>query len=374
MGIYLNPDNSKFFQVINSSVYVDKSQLISFTNERINTEQRYICVSRPRRFGKSVNLAMLSAYYSKGCKSKKIFNDLSIANDTTYFKHLNKYNVIYINMQDFWTGSNDIEDMLQRLEKQIFNELTEEKPDINLDPDDNLNFWMEDFYIATKRKKPFVILIDEWDCVMHEEVNSIKVYLDFLRGWLKDKDYIALTYMTGILPIKKLSTQSSLNMFDEYSMLSSTGTEKYTGFTNEEVSNLCQKYNIDFEKIKFWYGGYNLNGTELYCSHSVVNAILSKQFDGYQTEVKKYETLVKYITMNFEGLHDTIEKLFAKQSQPVNTQTFSNDMITFKNKDDIMTLLVHLGYLGYNDYNHTVYIPNEETFNEFLINMESNNL
>ena len=151
-------------------------------------------------------------------------------------------------------------------------------------------------------------------------------------------------------------------------------TEKYTGFTNEEVSNLCQKYNIDFEKIKFWYGGYNLNGTELYCSHSVVNAILSKQFDGYQTEVKKYETLVKYITMNFEGLHDTIEKLFAKQSQPVNTQTFSNDMITFKNKDDIMTLLVHLGYLGYNDYNHTVYIPNEETFNEFLINMESNNL
>ena len=163
MGIYLNPDNSKFFQVINSSVYVDKSQLISFTNERINTEQRYICVSRPRRFGKSVNLAMLSAYYSKGCKSKKIFNDLSIANDTTYFKHLNKYNVIYINMQDFWTGSNDIEDMVQRLEKQIFNELTEEKPDINLDPDDNLNFWMEDFYIATKRKKPFVILIDEWD-------------------------------------------------------------------------------------------------------------------------------------------------------------------------------------------------------------------
>ena len=374
MGIYLNPDNSKFFQVINSSVYVDKSQLISFTNERINTEQRYICVSRPRRFGKSVNLAMLSAYYSKGCKSKKIFNDLSIANDTTYFKHLNKYNVIYINMQDFWTGSNDIEDMLQRLEKQIFNELTEEKPDINLDPDDNLSFWMEDFYIATKRKKPFVILIDEWDCVMHEEVNSIKVYLDFLRGWLKDKDYIALTYMTGILPIKKLGTQSSLNMFDEYSMLSSTGTEKYTGFTNEEVSNLCQKYNIDFEKIKFWYGGYNLNGTELYCSHSVVNAILSKQFDGYQTEVKKYETLVKYITMNFEGLHDTIEKLFAKQSQPVNTQTFSNDMITFKNKDDIMTLLVHLGYLGYNAYNHTVYIPNEETFNEFLINMESNNL
>ena len=374
MGIYLNPDNNKFFQVINSSVYVDKSQLISFTNERINTEQRYICVSRPRRFGKSVNLAMLSAYYSKGCKSKKIFNDLSIANDTTYFKHLNKYNVIYINMQDFWTGSNDIEDMVQRLEKQIFNELTEEKPDINLDPDDNLSFWMEDFYIATKRKKPFVVLIDEWDCIMHEEINSIKLYLDFLRNWLKDKEYIALTYMTGILPIKKYGTHSALNMFDEYSMLESDGFEKYIGFTNEEVFGLCEKYDVDFEQMKAWYDGYELNGTDLYCPRSVVKAVSSKKFSGYWTETETYEALAKYIAMNFDGLHDTIEKLLANQPQPTDTRTFSNDMITFTNKDDILTLLVHLGYLGYNPNNQTVYIPNKEIADEFVVSMKATGL
>ena len=377
MGIYLNPTNESFQEAVNSEIYVDKTGLITFTNRKIKTSQKHICVSRPRRFGKSMNLGMLAAYYSKGCRSKKIFNHFLVSNDETYLKHLNKYNVIYINMQDFLSGSKDIEDMLQRLKKRLFKEFMEEKPEANLDFDDGLNFWMEDFYKATKRKKPFVVLLDEWDCVMREHKNdkeALKTYLDFLRNWLKDKSYIVLTYMTGILPIKKYGTHSALNMFDEYSMLESDGLEKYIGFTDDEVLGLCQKYGIDFEQMKSWYDGYNLEGTELYCPRSVVKSISSKKFRGYWTETETYEALAKYIAMNFDGLHDTIEKLLANQSQPVVTRTFTNDMVTFTNKNDILTLLIHLGYLGYNSLDKTVYIPNKEIADEFVVSMEATGL
>ena len=375
MGIYLNPNNGRFLQAVNSRIYVDKSPLIAFTNERIGTEQKNICVSRPRRFGKSVNLAMLAAYYSKGCDSRDLFSDLSIASSESYSKHLNQYNVIYINMQDFLSRSKDIENMLQRLEKRLFKDLHTANPEVDLDIDDGLAFWMEDFFSVDK--VPFVILIDEWDCVMREHMNdkeSQRVYLDFLRNWLKDKEYVALAYMTGILPIKKYGTHSALNMFDEFSMLSSKGIEKYIGFTDEEVINLCGQYDVSFDDMKSWYDGYRLNGVELYCPRSVIKAIDERTFGGYWTETETYEALAKYIAMNFDGLHDTLEELLADQPQTVDTRTFTNDMVTFANKDDILTLLIHLGYLGYESADKTVYIPNKEIADEFVVSMKATGL
>ena len=323
MGIYLNPNNGRFLRAVNSKIYVDKSQLISFTNERINTEQNNICVSRPRRFGKSINLAMLAAYYSKGCDSRDLFAGLSIASSESYSKHLNQYNVIYINMQDFLSGSENIDGMITLLKQSIIIDLEDEFQDVNLHTELGLVYSMERAYHF--QKVPFVILIDEWDCVMREPRNdkeSQKAYLDFLRNWLKDKEYVALAYMTGILPIKKFGTQSGLNMFDEYSLLSSRAIGKYVDFTADEVSALCQKYEVDFEQMKTWYGGYYLNGTELYCPDSVVKAVSSKKFGGYWTEKETYEVLEQYISMNFDGLLDTIEKLLAGQPQPVFTKTF----------------------------------------------------
>ena len=375
MGIYLNPNNGRFLQAVNSRIYVDKSPLIAFTNERIGTEQKNICVSRPRRFGKSVNLAMLAAYYSKGCDSRDLFSDLSIASSESYSNHLNQYNVIYINMQDFLSRSKDIENMLQRLEKRLFKDLHTANPEVDLDIDDGLAFWMEDFFSVDK--VPFVILIDEWDCVMREHMNdkeSQRVYLDFLRNWLKDKEYVALAYMTGILPIKKYGTHSALNMFDEFSMLSSKGIEKYIGFTDEEVINLCGQYDVSFDDMKSWYDGYRLNGVELYCPRSVIKAIDERIFGGYWTETETYEALAKYIAMNFDGLHDTLEELLADQPQTVDTRTFTNDMVTFANKDDILTLLIHLGYLGYESADKTVYIPNKEIADEFVVSMKATGL
>ena len=375
MGIYLNPSNDRFQEALNSEIYVDKSGLIEFTNSKTKTLRKYVCVSRPRRFGKSTNLTMLAAYYSRGCDSRDLFAGLSIASSKSYSKHLNQYNVLYINMQDFLSRSKNIENMLQRLEKRLFKDLQAANTKVDLDIDDGLAFWMQDYFNVDK--VPFVILIDEWDCVMREHMNdkeSQKVYLDFIRNWLKDKEYVALAYMTGILPIKKYGTHSALNMFDEYSMLESDGLEKYIGFTDSEVSELCQEYGVDFEQMKAWYDGYDLNGTELYCPRSVVKAVSSKRFGGYWTETETYEALAKYIAMNFDGLHDTIEKLLANQPQPVVTRTFTNDMVTFANKNDILTLLIHLGYLGYNADDQTVYIPNKEIADEFVISMEATGL
>ena len=186
MGIYLNPGNERFSQALNSDIYVDKSMLISVTNKKLNTEQKYICVSRPRRFGKSMNLGMLAAYYSMGCDSKKMFDDLFVSNDESYLQYLNKYNVIYINMQDFLSGSKNVDDMLLLMKKFILKDFKKVYSDTEWDSDINLSFNFEEFY--DKTKIPFVILIDEWDCVMREHMKdkeALKTYLDFLRNWLK---------------------------------------------------------------------------------------------------------------------------------------------------------------------------------------------
>ena len=375
MGIYLNPKNDRFKIARNSDIYVDKSELIGITNRRIRSEKRSLCVSRPRRFGKSLNLGMLAAYYSRGCESRALFDDLMIAQDESYLRHLNQYNVIYINMQEFLSESKTkkIEDVLSLLQKRMWRDF--KKLEVDLDPDDSLTFWMTDVYQETGI--PFVILIDEWDCVMREHRGNreaLNSYLDFLRSWLKDQDYVALAYMTGILPIKKYGTHSALNMFREYSMIYSAELKKYIGFTTEEVKALCHAYNRNFDDMKAWYDGYDLEGTDLYCANSVIRSVEENTFRGFWTETETYEALAVYIAMNFDGLKDTVEKLLAGQEQPVDTRTFSNDMVTFHNKDDILTLLIHLGYLGYHSDRRTVFIPNREISDEFVVCMKATGL
>ena len=375
MGIFLNPGNDSFAEALNSEIYVDKSGLISITNRRIKTKRKYICVSRPRRFGKSVNLGMLAAYYSKDCDGRELFDGLAVSKDESYSNHLNKYNVIYLNMQQFLSSSKGIDDMLDILKETLLEELKEAYPDMSFSSRLGLPHFLDKIY--SKYREQFIFLIDEWDCVMREHMDNKdaqKMYLDYIRNLLKDKTYVALAYMTGILPIKKYGSHSALNMFDEYSMLESEPLQKYTGFTAEEVKKLCEEYAIDFESMKAWYDGYELNGTELYCPRSVLVAIEKKRFSNYWTQTETYEALAKYISMNFDGLQETIEKLLAGQEQPVDTKTFSNDMVTFANKDDILTLLIHLGYLGYRSERKTAYIPNREIYDEYVTSMKAKGL
>ena len=367
MGNYLNPDNSKFQEALNSDIYVDKTGLIRYTNSVLHTLQKNICVSRPRRFGKSMAANMLTAYYSKGCDSKELFSDLKIAKDTDFEKYLNKYDTIFLNMQDFLSRSNNIQELMERVRKLVLRELKNAYPDVDFFDENDLIESMQDVYAYSKC--PFVIIIDEWDCIFRKYPNNHEDhirYLDFLRFWLKGKSYIALAYMTGILPIKKYGEHSALNMFDEYSMTNQRELAEFTGFTEAEVQELCRQYDMPYDKTKQWYDGYDLKGVQIYNPRSVVMSMLGHDYDSYWTKTETYEALKKYIQMNQYGLKELTTRLIAGEHIRVNPDKFQNDMTTFASADDVLTLLVHLGYLTYDFYAQTVCIPNQEVQKEFI--------
>ena len=251
MGSYLNPGNKGFRESLNSQIYVDKSGLIEQTNAVLDTREKYMCVSRPRRFGKSMTIDMMTAYYDQNCESETLFSSLEISQKDSYQKHLNQYDVIRINMQEFLSVSSNVSEMLALLQKRLLAELQRKYPKYT--DGTNLVFTMQDIYAETGH--PFVILIDEWDCLFREyrqDQEAQRKYLDFLRMWLKDKEYVALAYMTGILPIKKYGTHSALNMFTEYSMINPRGMAEYFGFTESEVKALCDQYGMSFEETSAW--------------------------------------------------------------------------------------------------------------------------
>ena len=367
MGIYLNPENVDFQEVLNSKIYVDKSELIQYTNSVLRTTQKYICVSRPRRFGKSMAANMLTAYYSRGCDSGELFQGLKIATHPDFEKHLNQYNVIHLNMRDYLTESENMKQLIQFVEDDLLDELQQEFSDLRMPRRKTLVKVLEQAFV--QYKIPFVFIIDEWDCIFRvhkSDAASQKEYLDFLRNLLKDKSYIALAYMTGILPIKKYGEHSAINVFYEYSMTDASPIEEFTGFTEQEVRQLCEQYNMPFSETKKWYDGYCVDGVSIYNPKSVVEAMLRGKFSNYWTQTETYEALKIYIQSNEFGVQDVILKLLAGEKEKIDTTTFSNDMVTFATKDDVLTLLVHLGYLTYNAETKEIWIPNDEVMEQFI--------
>ena len=367
MGIYLNPGNDRFQLSLNSKIYVDKSNLISYTNSVIRTAQRFVCVSRPRRFGKSVAAEMLAAYYGRDADSSGQFCTLSIAKDLSYQKHLNQYNVFFLNIQQVLSRAKSAAMLAPLAESRLLKDLTRAYPDINYFDKSDLIGCLTDVFSATKI--PFVFIIDEWDCIFREykqDARAQKQYLDFIRSLLKDQPYVALAYMTGILPIKKYGTHSALNMFDEFSMANPGPLAEFAGFTDNEVKALCSAYQMDYREVKRLYDGYCFGGEmHIYSPRSVVSAMLTRSYDNFWNKTETFEALRDYITLNFKGLRDTVTELLAGARKKINTATFSNDMTTFSSADDVLTLLVHLGYLGYDFRAKEVFIPNSEVSAEF---------
>lgn len=366
MGIYLNPGSNKFHMSYRAQIYVDKSELISKLNSLIETEDRYVCVSRPRRFGKTMAANMLAAYYGCDEDTGFIFDKLKISADVSYREHLNKHMVLQLNMQNFLSENNSVEEMLKDLQKEVIAELGEFFPGVT-DSITSLPRAFEKIYAKTKQT--FIILIDEWDCLFREyknDTNAQKMYLDFLRNWLKDRGYVGLAYMTGILPVKKYGSHSALNMFQEFSMTNPREMEEYVGFTEEEVQKLCEVYHRNFSEMKSWYDGYSfLRVKSVYNPKAVVEATLSGVFDSYWTKTETYEALKFYIEMNYDGLKDMVVEMLAGGHIHINTGKFGNDMSSFESADDVLTLLIHLGYLAYDFTNEEVYIPNREISKEF---------
>lgn len=377
MGRFVNPDSSAFQVALNSRIYVDKTGLIEYTNSVLDTTNAYICNSRPRRFGKSYAANMLAAYYSKGADAEQMFSGLRISQAPDFKKHLNKYDVIHIDIQWFLANCEDANTVVPFIANSVLDELRALYPEVLSQEPGSLPDALSRVKDRTGQK--FVVIIDEWDAIIRDGAITETVqdeYLNFLRGMFKGVEptkYIQLAYLTGILPIKKEKAQSAVNNLDEFTMLQADELAPYIGFTEDEVKALCEQYHRDFDKVKKWYDGYLLNGYQVYNPKAVVSVITKGKFRSYWSETGSYEVVVPLICMNYDGLKNAIIEMLSGSAVNVNTATFKNDPARIQNRDDVLTYLIHLGYLGYDEENETAFVPNEEIRQELITAVRSSN-
>ena len=370
MGIYVIPGNSGFTTIRNSR-YIDKSGMITLINAGIDTKSKLTCISRPRRFGKSFAAQMLCAYYDSSCDSSSLFNDLEIAEDPSFGTHLNRYNVIYLDMTNILDETKDDagqKPFLSFLIRKITEELQQMYPDMQ--PDEAFSGTLIEAVRCSGKK--FVMLIDEWDAPIRETPEFEADYLKFLRMLFKSSGttdrIFAAAYMTGILPIKKDGSQSAVSDFREYTVLDPGKFAEYIGFTETEVKRLCEDGGLSFEEAQKWYDGYHFPGAEpIYNPYSIMCVMESGVFRSYWKKTSAAESLRTYIDMDEEGLQDDVARLISGESIEVRTDGFENDVQTFRDKDDVLTLLIHLGYLTWQEEEESGFarIPNEEIRMEF---------
>ena len=365
MGVYFNPKNESYTRARNSRIFIDKTGLIEYLNQRLSTEENCIALSHARRFGKSHAAGMIDAYYSRGCDSSKLFDDTKISESPDYRKYMNQYNVIHLDISSVWDFHK--EDLVESIHERVCEDFQKEYAD-TLNYDKDLYLLIQEIY--SRSRIPFVIIIDEWDCVIRNSGDKelVHKYLQFLHSLFKSeesKSFLALAYITGILPIKKIQDESALNNFREYTMLDSYPITEYFGFTEEEVRSLCREYDMDFESTKAWYNGYLIDGVHMYNPNSVSMAMDRHKFDSYWKNTSSFASINTFITMNYAGLKDDVMTMLAGGKVRVNTNTFQNDFSTVASKDDVLTALIHLGYLGYDADRKSAFIPNYEVATAF---------
>ncbi|MBQ3665218.1 MAG: AAA family ATPase [Lachnospiraceae bacterium] len=364
MGTYLNPGNSGFAEIV-SDDYIDKTGMIDLVNRKINKPQKLICISRPRRFGKSYAAQMLCAYYDHTCDSHRLFEDKEAAKTEYYEDCINKYNVIYLDMTNL-LGKVKPESLIAFIEESVTEELLAEYQELKR----GSTFDQTLINTVESGNPKFIMIIDEWDAPIRETPQITKEYLLFLRMLFKSSNttskIFAAAYMTGILPIKKDKGQSAVSDFDEFTVLEPGEYSEYIGFTENEVRYLCDRYHMSFEKAKQWYDGYTFSEAQsIYNPYSIMKAMQKRVYRSYWQQTSAAENLETLININKDGLQEDILKLIAGEQVVVNTGRFKNDFATFTSKDDVLTLLIHLGYLVYNSETRRVRIPNEEVRFEF---------
>lgn len=375
MGMFVNPDNSAFQATLNARIYVDKSGLIRYTNSVLASTDAFICNSRPRRFGKSITANMLTAYYSRGCNSEEMFSGLEISKAEDFKRHLNQYDVIHLDIQWCIEPAGGPEHVVSYISEKTIAELREYYQDVPMKETKSLPEALSQINTATGKR--FVIIIDEWDVLIRDEATNEliqKEYIGFLRGLFKGTEptkYIQLAYLTGILPIKKEKTQSALNNFDEFTMLSPGSLAQFIGFTEDEVRSLAATYHQDFDKVKRWYDGYLLKDYEVYNPRAVVSVMLNGEFKSYWSETASYEAIVPLINMDYDGLKTAVIEMLSGGIVNVNTATFKNDIVNIQSKDDVLTYMIHLGYLGYDQKKRAAFVPNEEIRQELTMAVTS---
>ena len=378
MGRYINPPSVGFELVLGGGFYVDKTEMLAYTNAVMNTSRRFVCFTRPRRFGKTFAAQMLSAFYSKGAQSRHIFEKMKVAHVPEnkfplklplYDKYLNRCNVLFWDMTHFVVNGAD--KALDLLQTRLLTELKCEFSEIDASGINTLADMICAVNDATG--ETFYVIIDEWDLLFREAKNDVSIqkkYINFLRDLFKNAQVAQCLcggYMTGILPIKKYGTSSALTDFTEFSMVNPRELAEYVGFTTEEVQAICEKRGVDFAQMQRWYDGYQFKEVgHVYNPNSVLEASLSKDFVCYWNQTETFELLRLYLDLNVEGLKDCVVAMLGGQRCRVDVGSFPNDLVSVDTRDKVLTLLIHLGYLAYDADKSEVYIPNEEIREEFV--------
>ena len=373
MGIYLNPGNEMLRQDRNAEIFIDKSLVIAELNKHINSREKFFCVSRPRRFGKSMAGNMIAAYYSKECDSRELFKDLKIAKTKDFETYLNKLNVIKIDLNAEYMMLKDKNQLIDAVSESVKAELSEQFGIVFSSYDSLASALLK---VYAKTGETFVFIIDEYDVLVREKAprNLFVSYLEFLNAMFKNSTLspaISLAYLTGILPIVRDQIQSKLNLFTEYSMTNPMKLAEFVGFTAEETKGLCEQYGMDYEECKRWYDGYDLKTVkEIFSPRSVVSAMMNREYGSYWTQTGSYEALRLYILMNFDGMRDDVVTMMGGGKVPVEVDSYLNTMTDFRGKDDVFTYLIHLGYLAYDRETQLCYIPNEEIRKQWVISVQ----
>lgn len=364
MGLYLNSDSilKKYTRLYKNEYFVDKSLIINQINKLIGSFDVYLCVTRPRRFGKTSLINMLGAYYSKAADSSQIFYTLKISQANGYREHLNKYNVISVSFNEIPDNLKTYDQYINNITNQVKKEVISEFNLTDIEESDSLK------RILQKSKKQFIFLLDEWDYIFNNNLfeESQDKFLEFLRNLLKDESYVELCYMTGVLPIKKYSSGSALNMFDEFTFLKDRRFGEFFGFTTNEVSTLCDENQyMDFEKLEVWYNGYTTaNGVKIYNPRSVVKALENNYCESYWTNTGAMDEVSQYLKYNILEIRDDVIRMVAgEEIDIIINEEFRAGQGTPKTKEEIYSAMIVLGFLSYND--GYLKIPNKELMIEF---------
>ena len=379
MGTYINKGNSEFRDIVTHE-YVDKTSLIPLINATLNSERRYSCVTRSRRFGKSIAAKMLCAYYDKSCDSRELFVGLKAEKEKSFDTYLNKYYVLYLDVTSFTARPEFRTNIVRIIQEKMINEIKNVFPDVKYEDQSDLMDVLSAIHEATGEK--FLFIIDEWDAICREFPSRQKMkgdpetvtptimdeYVMLLRRLFKTQDsdkVFAGAYLTGILPIKRYNTESALNNFREYSMINPGRICSSLGFTHDEVASLCQEYDMDISEMERWYDGYRIGKeSHIFNPYSVMRAIDDNRYRSYWTSTGAYDSVITYIQMNYDGLKDDIIRMLAGEHVYVDTTEFLNDMHIIRSKNDVLTVLIHLGYLAYDEDEQECFIPNKEVADE----------
>lgn len=375
MGIYLNSESAYtlYKSETQKPYFVDKSRMIEELFPLIEEGANHICITRPRRFGKTVTANMISAFFSKAREAADIFDRLKISTSQNYSKYRNQYNVIHISLNDISRQCTTYEEYITRIEQRLVRDLKRAYPQAELDGEESAVDALMEIYTENSENR-FIFVFDEWDFLFHQPFVTEKEkreYLSYLRSLLKDRPYVILAYMTGILPIAKYSSGSELNMFTEYTMLSEEKFSEVFGFTDSEVDTLYQKYTdytehikVTREGLRYWYNGYHtFSGERVYNPRSVVCALRNNNLGNYWTSAGPYDEIYYYIENNVAAVRDDLALMVSGIPVPAKIREYAATSMNLNTKDEIFSSMVVYGFLSYE--NGKVSIPNKELMDRF---------